>query len=329
MSQEQRIHKHIDETQELWNTLSVRIAAIKNDLAIELDGERKVVLQKRLADLERRRGDVEAKLKRLEAEPESAKVLPEHKPGDYLASEPIQGPVQPTVHERPKWHKRILASLAFLTKPDIWWPKALIGLVLASGIVILFLRPIRCLLEHRISESIAVLIVALAGAVATIFAQLLPTGVKKVALSFLGGIVVALLLWVLVAASFPSLAEDECFPTTRMLEIVDIQNLYVDSDNNLWATIYELGQPYRLYVWREGVRGFAPEPHPEYYWIESNATGLKDRWIVTNVNSGTVYCIETRSKDGMVRYATTSYLTGSGSKSYSGSIYTDAKCPFD
>ena len=219
LSQRQQIQQRIKEAQELWGTLSKRVEAVKRDLAIELDGERKVVLQKRLADLERQRAEVEAELERLEAGSGSTRVSPAHKSDDHLASELIQKPVQFQTRERPTGRERRLAGLAFLTKPDKWWLRALIGLVLTSAVVILFLRPIRCLLEYRISESIATLIIALASSAGAIFTLFLPADTRKIALSFIGGVVVALLLWVIVARILPPLPKEVCVQSPAVVVI--------------------------------------------------------------------------------------------------------------
>ena len=65
VQQEARIRQRIQEAHASWDMLSKRIAALRRDLVLELDGERKIVLQERLDVLEQERRAVEAELERL------------------------------------------------------------------------------------------------------------------------------------------------------------------------------------------------------------------------------------------------------------------------
>lgn len=68
LSQQQQIQQRIKEAQELWSTLSKRIEAVKRDLSLELDSEKKVVLERRLSDLEKQRDKAETDLRRFDVE---------------------------------------------------------------------------------------------------------------------------------------------------------------------------------------------------------------------------------------------------------------------
>ncbi|MBN1136521.1 MAG: AAA-like domain-containing protein [Anaerolineae bacterium] len=63
-----RIAQRIQEAQASWNSLTGQIEALRTDLDRELDGQRRVVLRARLADLETERERVTAGLDRLEHE---------------------------------------------------------------------------------------------------------------------------------------------------------------------------------------------------------------------------------------------------------------------
>ncbi len=65
--QEARIRQRIKEARASWETISKRVEAVKRDLSLELDGQRKVVLEARLGDLEQERVAFEVELERLEA----------------------------------------------------------------------------------------------------------------------------------------------------------------------------------------------------------------------------------------------------------------------
>jgi hypothetical protein len=66
MDQRRVTQQHIKETQQRWDTLSRRIEALKRDLSLELEGQRRVVYQEQLADLEAQRTQLEAELHALE-----------------------------------------------------------------------------------------------------------------------------------------------------------------------------------------------------------------------------------------------------------------------
>ena len=66
MSQQERRQQHIGELQTSWKLLSMQIKALERDLVLELDGQRKVVLEQRLEGLKRERDAVEAELEALE-----------------------------------------------------------------------------------------------------------------------------------------------------------------------------------------------------------------------------------------------------------------------
>jgi hypothetical protein len=65
VQQKARIRQRTQEAQASWDMLSKRIAALRRDLVLELDGETKIVLQERLDVLEQERRAVEAELERL------------------------------------------------------------------------------------------------------------------------------------------------------------------------------------------------------------------------------------------------------------------------
>ncbi|MBN1580121.1 MAG: ATP-binding protein [Anaerolineae bacterium] len=66
-----RLERRIQEARASWEISSRRIEAVKHDLALALDGQRHVVLQEQLADLEREREALESELERLEGELEA------------------------------------------------------------------------------------------------------------------------------------------------------------------------------------------------------------------------------------------------------------------
>lgn len=67
-TQRRQIEQRINEANSSWEMWTTRIEAVKRDLSLELDGQRQVVLQARLQDLERERAQVEAELARLEGQ---------------------------------------------------------------------------------------------------------------------------------------------------------------------------------------------------------------------------------------------------------------------
>lgn len=68
MSQQERIQQRLKEARTSWEMLNRRIEAAKRDLALELDGQRKVVLQMRIGELEKERSELETELSRLEGD---------------------------------------------------------------------------------------------------------------------------------------------------------------------------------------------------------------------------------------------------------------------
>jgi len=101
-------------------------------------------------------------------------------------------------------------------KEYIWLVWLLLGFILTVIAALFFARSLRCLLEYQINEAEAALMIALASATAAIFTLVLPDGARKFLLSLLGGIVPALFLSVVVAASWFSPTKEECFPKPTM-----------------------------------------------------------------------------------------------------------------
>jgi len=89
----------------------------------------------------------------------------------------------------------------------------LLGFISTVVVALLFSQSLRCMLEYRISEALATLVIALAGAAAAVLAQLLPSDVKTALMSIVGGAISALALCTIVAVSLPPLPKERCFPT--------------------------------------------------------------------------------------------------------------------
>ncbi|MBN1580088.1 MAG: SUMF1/EgtB/PvdO family nonheme iron enzyme, partial [Anaerolineae bacterium] len=68
MNRIERIQQRLREAQEAWDSLSKQMEALKEDRVLELDGQRRVVLEARIARLEAQRAEVEAKLARLKTD---------------------------------------------------------------------------------------------------------------------------------------------------------------------------------------------------------------------------------------------------------------------
>lgn len=92
----------------------------------------------------------------------------------------------------------------------------LLGLIFTLVVALIFWQPLYCLLEYRVSEATAALIIALVGAAAAVFAQLLPSEVKKTLISVLGGTILALVSCILAAVFVPPPPQEECFPTATV-----------------------------------------------------------------------------------------------------------------
>ena len=68
MNQQERIQQRIKELQQAWGDLTELITSVRQELALTLGGQQKVILEKRLEKLERERTDTEARLNQLEQE---------------------------------------------------------------------------------------------------------------------------------------------------------------------------------------------------------------------------------------------------------------------
>jgi hypothetical protein len=66
MMRRQRLDQRRRELETQWNALTERIEAVQHDLAVEMDGERRLTLQRRLDELEAERDRVEAELNAVE-----------------------------------------------------------------------------------------------------------------------------------------------------------------------------------------------------------------------------------------------------------------------
>ena len=101
MNRSERIQQRIQEAQQQWGTLSKRIEAVKRDLALAQDGDSRVVLWEKLADLEQQR--TEAEQERWETLLQGGQVSFEHlldKELTYLDDLLIETPVL-TWQDRP------------------------------------------------------------------------------------------------------------------------------------------------------------------------------------------------------------------------------------
>lgn len=116
-------------------------------------------------------------------------------------------------------------------------------------------------------------------------------------------------------------------PTKTPRPIIQINNWYVDSNNNLYIVIDGNHKRYRLYVRRDGAV-FGDAPHYTYYQIY-NTSWPKTLLIVVDVNPNTIYCAELKSDNGNTRYYIASYKTGRQNKPYTGSVYSTGSCPID
>jgi hypothetical protein len=82
----QSVQQRIKEVQSSWNILSERIEAVKRDLALALDGQRKVVLQLGLDNLEKERNELEQELKCLETGTQGAGNPPKAESIEVIAT---------------------------------------------------------------------------------------------------------------------------------------------------------------------------------------------------------------------------------------------------
>jgi hypothetical protein len=95
-------------------------------------------------------------------------------------------------------HGRVIAP-----RPVKWFVYSLLSFAVTTVVVFSFLRPLRCLVEHRIIEAQVALIVALAGAIGAVLLKLVVGDAQSVFLGLLGGIGAALLLEVMVTILLP------------------------------------------------------------------------------------------------------------------------------
>jgi hypothetical protein len=106
-----------------------------------------------------------------------------------------------------------------------------------------------------------------------------------------------------------------------------IENVWVDSSNNLYVRINGVHNYYRLYVRRHGA--VFGDPGRGYYQIYPGGIWPKDLLIVVNVQADTVYCIEIISNDGSYQHDIISYKTGTLGPPYYGGVCLNAYCPAD
>ena len=106
-------------------------------------------------------------------------------------------------------------------RPIQWFVYSLLSFAVSAVVVLFFLRPLRCLIEHRIIEAQVALIVALAGAIGAMLLKLVVGRAQRVLLGLLGGIIAALLLGVMVAILLPPLPVEECAPTDSVRGATD------------------------------------------------------------------------------------------------------------
>lgn len=110
----ERSQQRINEAQASWIRLTKQIEAAQKDLDLEIDGQRKVVLQERLSGLETERIKVESVLEQLEAEKNGSTVMPEQEPNYSRAQARIQRLLDLQME---------LAQIPQASYPDDLWPE--------------------------------------------------------------------------------------------------------------------------------------------------------------------------------------------------------------
>ncbi|CAG0937726.1 tricorn protease [Thermoflexales bacterium] len=93
-----------------------------------------------------------------------------------------------------------------------------VGFIIAAGIVWLVFAQLRCLLEYRVTDGIAALLVFLAGGVAVALSRIIAPAFYHKLLSLYGGIAAALALGILLALFAPPLSRDVCYPAAQTPE---------------------------------------------------------------------------------------------------------------
>ena len=92
----------------------------------------------------------------------------------------------------------------------------LLGLLITLAVTLCLIRTLQCLLEYRINEVNAVIILGFAGGAGAVFLQILPglpDDARQPLLGALLGILTALCVSLVVAVCASPLSEEECFPT--------------------------------------------------------------------------------------------------------------------
>jgi formylglycine-generating enzyme required for sulfatase activity len=105
-----------------------------------------------------------------------------------------------------RWIKELSAKIPFV----VWF--FLLGIIITTSIGFFYELELRCLLEWRLNEAVAVLIIAFLGAISAVIFSLVPSETKNMFRGFGVGVFIVILLFAIKILSLPPLPYDECFP---------------------------------------------------------------------------------------------------------------------
>lgn len=88
----------------------------------------------------------------------------------------------------------------------------IVGIIVTKGIGVFYELKLCCILEYRISDPVAALIVALFTAIGIAITSPMPSEQKNIFWGFGGGVLVVFLLFLIRIISLPPIPLDECFP---------------------------------------------------------------------------------------------------------------------
>ena len=129
------------------------------------------------------------------------------------------------IYKRDRNYKNVLKRMVYCNEQlkrsttdlttDFWqavpWPGwFLLGFILVALVILIFAPPLRCLLEYRVTDVTAGLLVALTGGLTAAIIALVPSDKKTLLWSVYGGAASAFLLGVLLAVVSPPPSREEC-----------------------------------------------------------------------------------------------------------------------